>query len=384
MSDYLDVPFNAAYVAGGELDYIRDAIENTRLAGNGPYCEWCAGWLQERTGAARVLLTHSGTAALEMAALLAGIGPGDEVIMPSFTFTSTANAVVLRGGVPVFVDIRPDTLNIDEERVPAAITSRTRAVFPVHYAGVGAEMDVLSAIASEAGLVLVEDAAQGLLSTYRDKPLGSFGPFAALSFHETKNIICGEGGALLVNDPHMVERAEMVHEKGTDRGRFFRGEVDKYTWQDTGSSFLLGELGAGFLRAQLEAADRIQALRRATWDSYHRAFEPYEAAGLLRRPVVPDACEHNAHIYYLLLGSGEERDLLIRGLAERGVSAVFHYVPLHSSPAGRRFGRVVGDLQATDNVSERLLRLPLWAGMESRHVEHVISSVASVLDRART
>jgi dTDP-4-amino-4,6-dideoxygalactose transaminase len=384
VSDYLEVPFNAAYVAGGELEYIRDAIENTRLAGNGPYCRWCAGWLEERTGAARVLLTPSGTAAIEMAALLAGIGPGDEVIMPSFTFTSTANAVVLRGGVPVFVDIRPDTLNIDEERVSAAITSRTRAIFPVHYAGVAAEMDALSAIAAEAGLVLVEDAAQGLLSSYQGSPLGSFGQFAALSFHETKNVICGEGGALLVNDPDMVELAEMVHEKGTDRGRFFRGEVDKYTWQEAGSSFLLSELGAGFLRAQLEAADAIQALRRATWDSYHRAFEPYEVAGLFRRPVVPASCEHNAHIYYLLLGSGEERDLLIRGLAERGVSAVFHYVPLHSSPAGRRFGRPVGDLAVTDSLSERLVRLPLWAGMESRHVEHVIASVASVLERART
>jgi dTDP-4-amino-4,6-dideoxygalactose transaminase len=376
------VPFNHAYTTGRELDYIVEAIEHTRLAGNGPFSARCNDWLERATGTRRALLTHSCTGALEMAVLLAGIEAGDEVIMPSFTFVSTANAVVLRGAVPVFVDIREDTLNLDEQLVEAAVTDRTKAIVPVHYAGVGCEMDELCAIAERHGLVVIEDAAQGICASYRDRPLGSFGAASALSFHETKNVMCGEGGALLVNRHDWIERAEVVHEKGTNRRRFFRGQVDKYSWVDIGSSFPLSELNAAFLWAQLQEAEAITRLRLDVWNAYHEAFADAAGVGLVRRPIVPADRVHNAHMYYLLLAPELSRDDVIRALDERGVHAVFHYVPLHLADAGVRFGRAVGTLDVTERTSEALIRLPLWAGMDEATVQHVVRAVEAVLSRS--
>jgi dTDP-4-amino-4,6-dideoxygalactose transaminase len=320
------------------------------------------------------MLTHSCTAALEMAAFLLDLSPGDEIIMPSFTFVSTANAFAIRGAVPVFVDIRADTLNLDETLVEAAITPRTRAIVVVHYAGVGAEMDALLRIAARHSLAIVEDAAQGLMSTYKGRPLGAIGSYGALSFHETKNVICGEGGALLVADSAHAARAEIVREKGTDRSRFMRGEIDKYTWVDLGSSYLPGEILAAFLYAQMEEADEITRQRLQIWDGYHHAFADLECRDLVRRPVVPEHCRHNAHIYYLLLRDGGERDRVLRELKEREVGALFHYVPLHSSPAGRRYGRCGSSMAVTDDSSRRLIRLPLWLGLapfQAEVIEHV-------------
>jgi dTDP-4-amino-4,6-dideoxygalactose transaminase len=359
------IPFNKPYMTGRELALIADAHANGHLSGDGKYTKQCHAWLENRTGAAKALLTHSCTAALEMAALLLDLEPGDEVIMPSYTFVSTANAFALRGAIPVFVDIRDDTLNLDERLVEAAVTPRTRAICVVHYAGVSCEMDEIMAIAARHGLRVIEDAAQGIMSTYREHPLGTIGDLGALSFHETKNIISGEGGALLCRDPEMAERAEIVREKGTNRSKFFRGQVDKYTWVDVGSSFLPGEIVAAFLRAQMDAAEEITARRMAIWDHYHAWAAPLEAAGKVRRPIVPDYCRHNAHMYYLLLPSLEQRTQFIQRMKDQGVGTVFHYIPLHSSPAGRRLGRAHGELPVTDSVSDRLVRLPLWLGMES-------------------
>lgn len=373
------VPFNRAYATGKEFGYIRQAIANLHLAGNGPFTRRCQEWLEERIGCRKALLTHSCTGALEMAAILTEIKPGDEVIMPSFTFVSTANAFVLRGGVPVFVDIRPDTLNLDERQIEAAITPRTRAIVPVHYAGVGCDMDAIVAIAARHNLLVIEDAAQGLLSTYRGRPLGSIGNLAATSFHETKNLISGEGGALLVGDMACAERAEVIWEKGTNRAQFYRGEVDKYTWVDVGSSYLPSEINAAFLWAQMEHADAITAHRMRVWNRYHQAFAPLEAAGTVRRPVVPEHCRHNAHMYYLLLPDLACRTRLIQKLKENGINAVFHYVPLHSSPAGRRFGRALGDLPHTDAASDRLVRLPLWMGMSEGETMYVVEQVERAL-----
>jgi dTDP-4-amino-4,6-dideoxygalactose transaminase len=316
-----------------------------------------------------------------MMALLADLAPGDEVIMPSFTFVTTANAFVLRGAVPVFVDVRPDTFNLDEAKVEAAITARTKAIVAVHYAGVSCAMDALGQIAERHGLLLFEDAAQGIKSTYGsgDRPLGSIGALGAFSFHETKNISCGEGGALLVNDERLVARAEILQEKGTNRRRFFRGEVDKYTWMDLGSSFVLSEINAAFLLAQLLEADRITARRLAIWDRYHAAFAPLEEAGLIRRPVVPGDCAHNAHIYYLLAPDREARDALIEGLDQRGIHAVFHYVPLHDSPGGKRYCRVSGSLTETEAASAGLLRLPLWPDLDDAQVSRVIAAVCAAV-----
>ena len=357
------IPFNKPYMTGKELYYIAEAKFGNMLAGDGPFTKRCHQWLEQRTGCAKALLTHSCTAALEMAALLLDIQPGDEVIMPSFTFVSTANAFVLRGGVPVFVDIREDTLNLDERLIEAAITPRTKLIVPVHYAGVACEMDTIMAIARRHGLKVVEDAAQGVMSCYKGRALGSIGDLGAYSFHETKNVISGEGGALLVNDPKLALRAEIIREKGTDRSRFFRGEVDKYTWQEVGSSFLPGELIAAFLWAQLEEAERITNDRLASWTRYHELLGPLEAKGLLRRPVIPEGCQHNAHMYYVLLAAGIDRQGVLNELKRNGVYSVFHYVPLHSSPAGLRFGRVHGSLDVTTRESERLIRLPLWVGI---------------------
>ncbi len=377
------IPFNWPYMTGKELYYIAEAHFGGRLAGDGPFTRRCHGWLEALTGARRALLTHSCTAALEMAALLLDIEPGDEVLMPSFTFVSTANAFVLRGARPVFVDIRADTLNLDERLLADAIGPRTRAIVPVHYAGVSCEMDAIMALASKHGLSVVEDAAQGIMATYRGRPLGGIGHLGAFSFHETKNIISGEGGALLVNDESLIERAEVIREKGTDRSRFFRGQVDKYTWCDLGSSFLPGELTAAFLWAQTEEARLITDTRVAAWDRYHAMLELLEDEGLLRRPIVPEHCGHNAHLYYVLLPSLEDRDAVIQSMRAVGISAVFHYVPLHSSDAGRRFGRAHGELAITDSASQHLLRLPMWMGIAEAQQQRVVDALGEAMRRAR-
>ncbi|MBK4994439.1 6-dideoxygalactose transaminase [Pseudomonas sp. S37] len=373
--------FNRPHMTGKELYYIAEAKFGNMLAGDGQFTKRCHQWLEAQTGCARALLTHSCTAALEMTALMLDIQPGDEIIMPSYTFVSTANAFVLRGGVPVFVDIRADTLNLDERLVEAAITPRTKAIVPVHYAGVACEMDELMAIARKHGLHVVEDAAQGVMSTYKGRALGSIGDLGAYSFHETKNVISGEGGALLVNTPEQVLRAEVIREKGTDRSRFFRGEVDKYTWQEVGSSFLPGELIAAFLCAQLEEAQSITDNRLAVWDGYHAALAGLERQGLLRRPVVPQHCQHNAHMYYVLLAPGIDRQVVLDRLKQQEVYAVFHYVPLHSSPAGQRYGRTHGSMEVTDYSSERLLRLPLWWGMPKATQQRVLQALGDALAR---
>jgi len=375
------IPFNRPFVTGREVEYIRQAIEKSHLSGDGAFTRQCHAWLEQRLGCRRALLTHSCTAALEMMALLADIKPGDEVIMPSFTFVSTANAFVLRGGVPVFVDIRPDTFNLDERRLAEAITPKSRAIVVVHYAGVGCEMDAIVPLARQHGLLLLEDAAQAFPASYRGHPLGTFGHLAALSFHETKNVIAGEGGALLINEPGWTERAEVIREKGTNRSRFFRGEVDKYTWVDVGSSYLPSEITAAFLWAQMEAADAITEERRRLWQAYHLACQPLEEKGLLRRPMVPEHCQHNGHMYPVLLADPGRRGSVLTTLNRQGINAVFHYVPLHSSPAGTRFGRAHGTLHHTDEVSASLVRLPLWLGMTDKHIEQVVDTLLRVLNQ---
>ena len=373
------IPFNQPHMTGKELWYISQAHANGHLAGDGDFTKKCSAWLEQRTGCHKASLTHSCTAALEMSAILADIQPGDEVIMPSFTFVSTANAFVLRGGIPVFVDIRPDTLNIDETLIEAAITPRTKAIVPVHYAGVGCEMDVIMAIAKRHGLKVIEDAAQGVMSSYKGKPLGSIGHLGCYSFHETKNVISGEGGALLVNAPEYTLQAEIVREKGTDRSRFFRGEVDKYTWQSIGSSYLPSELIAAFLWAQLEEAESLTQNRLNTWANYHCLIEPLEQAGLLRRPIIPVDCHHNAHMYYVLVSEGVNRSKVIQHLKDNGINAIFHYVPLHSSTAGLRWGRAHGTLLNTVSLSERLLRLPLWVGISHEQQECIVKCLRDAL-----
>jgi len=357
------IDFNRPAMVGNELNYIQQAVANAHTAGDGSFTRRCHTWLEKRLGAPKALLTHSCTAALEMAALLFDLGPGDEVIMPSFTFVSTANAVVLRGATPVFVDIRPDTLNLNEQLIEAAVTPRTKAIFVVHYAGVSCAMDRIMRIADRHGLLVAEDAAQGLMSSFQGQSLGAIGHLAAISFHETKNVISGEGGALIVNDARFAERAEIIREKGTNRSSFFRGEVAKYTWVDKGSSYLPSDIVAAFLLAQLEHADRLLVERREIWERYHTGFAALEQRGLCRRPIVPSDCEHNAHLYYLLLPSAAERGSLIAKLKAVGIDAPFHYVPLHDAPAGTRFARTSGVLRYTEDVARRLVRLPLWYGM---------------------
>lgn len=378
----MNIAFNKPHITGRELDYIVQAHEAGQLAGDGPFTKRCHAWLEQRTGA-RALLTHSCTAALEMSALLLDIQPGDEIIMPSYTFVSTANAFVLRGGVPVFVDIRADTLNLDESLIEAAITPKTKAIVPVHYAGVACNMNAIAAIAKQHHLAVVEDAAQGVGATYQGKALGALGDLGCYSFHETKNVISGEGGALLVNNPAYAERADIIREKGTDRSRFFRGQVDKYTWQEVGSSFLPGELIAAFLWAQLEQEDTITATRMQAWEWYHGALAGMEQQGLLRRPIVPADCQHNAHMYYVLLAPGIGRDAVLQRFRDAQIASVFHYVPLHSSPAGRRYGRTQGALARTEALSERLIRLPLWCGITPAQQETVVQVLAEALGKAR-
>lgn len=365
-------------MTGRELPCIAEAHANGHLSGDGPFTKRCHEWLQSRTLATKALLTHSCTAALEMAAILLDLRDGDEVIMPSFTFVSTANAFVLRGAVPVFVDIRKDTLNIDETLIEQAITARTKAICVVHYAGVACEMDAILDIARRHGLAVVEDAAQGIMSSYRGRPLGALGELGAFSFHETKNIISGEGGALICRDDTYCERAEIIREKGTNRSKFFRGQVDKYTWVDVGSSYLPGEITAAFLAGQIEEAEAITDARLRLWDAYHRFFSDFEAKGKLRRPIIPMECTHNAHMYYVLLNSVEERGSFIEQMKALGVQTVFHYIPLHSAPAGRAHGRVSGNMEVSDAVSERLVRLPLWVGLDE-HMPHILDAAAKCL-----
>ena len=374
------IPFNKPYMTGRELWHIAQAHANGHLSGDGLFTKKCHTWLEVHSGAEKALLTHSCTAALEMTALLLNIQSGDEIIMPSYTFVSTANAFVLRGGVPVFVDIREDTLNLDESLIEAAITPRTRVIVPVHYAGVACEMDTIMSIAKNHGLSVVEDAAQGMMSSYKGRALGSIGDFGAYSFHETKNVISGEGGALLANDPKLAMRAEIVREKGTDRSRFFRGEVDKYTWQEVGSSFLPGELIAAFLWAQLEEAENITQERLASWQYYHELLEPLEAKGILRRPIIPNDCQHNAHMYYILLAPQINRGNVLNEFKRNDIGAVFHYVPLHSSPAGKHFGRVNGAMDVTNIQSESLVRLPLWVGITQLQQDHVVDVLKAAVN----
>lgn len=366
-------------MTGKELWYISQAHANGHLAGDGEFTRRCNAWLENRVGCDKALLTHSCTAALEITAILADLEPGDEVIMPSYTFVSTANAFVLRGAVPVFVDIRSDTFNIDETRIEEAITDKTKAIVVVHYAGVACEMDTIMAIAGRHKLLVIEDDAQGMGASYKGRPLGSIGHLAAVSFHETKNIISGEGGALLVNSSHFSERAEMVREKGTNRSQFFRGQVDKYTWVEVGSSYLPSELVAAFLWAQMEEEDTITTRRLDIWNTYHQWFASLEELGKVRRPIIPSDCKHNAHMYYLLLPDLKQRTAFIESLKEQGIGAVFHYTPLHDSPMGMKYGRTSGDLKNTQELSERLVRLPLWLGMEDDLV-WVIQQIIDAVD----
>jgi dTDP-4-amino-4,6-dideoxygalactose transaminase len=378
------IPFNKPSISGPEFEYIRDALDGGQLSGNGPYTQRCQALLETELGVKKSLLTHSCTHALEMTSLLMNIEPGDEVIMPSYTFVSTANAFVLRGAIPVFIDIRPDTLNLDETLIEAAITARTKAIVPVHYAGVACEMDDIMRIARTHGLTVVEDAAHAIQSHYRGRHLGSIGQFGTLSFHETKNVICGEGGALLINDSTYNERAEILWQKGTNRSQFVRGTVDKYTWVDVGSSYLPGELNAAFLQAQLESTKDITNKRLNIWNEYHRSFEALEQRGWVRRPIVPDHCDHSAHLYYLLVRDNAARTEVLRTLNALGIGAVFHYVPLHSSPGGLRYGRANGELAVTDHASDCLLRLPLWPGLPNEDICFVINSVHDALEAIYT
>lgn len=370
------IPFNRPHLTGNEQRYIVQAHKNGVLAGNGEFTKKCQTWIEQKMDVKRALLTHSCTAALEMAAILTDIQPGDEIIMPSYTFVSTANAFVLRGGVPVFIDIRPDTLNIDEKLIETAITARTKAIIAVHYAGVGCEMDVIMAIARRHKLLVIEDAAHCVKATYKGRELGSIGHLGALSFHETKNIISGEGGALLINDRRFVERAEIIWQKGTNRIAFEQGKVDKYTWADIGSSFLPGEITTAFLWAQMQEAAKITQKRLDSWIRYHELLAPLEKAGKLRRPIVPNGCEHNAHMYYILLNSLAQRDRTRKKLEGKGVNAVFHYVPLHMSPAGKKYSRLSEAAIVTQNVSERILRLPLFIGLTARQ-QSIIANLLS-------
>jgi dTDP-4-amino-4,6-dideoxygalactose transaminase len=375
------IPFNWPYATGKELVYAAEAQRNHHLSGDGPFTKRCHQWIEQQTGCAKALLTHSCTSALDLAALLLDIEGGDEVILPSYTFVSTANAFVLRGAIPVFVDIREDTLNLDERLIEAAITPRTRAIVPVHYAGVSCEMDSIIEIAKRHNLRVVEDAAQGVMASYKGRALGAIGDLGTFSFHETKNVTSGEGGSLLVNDPGLVLRAEIIREKGTDRGRFFRGEVDKYTWQEIGSSFLPGEITAAFLLAQLEEAQRITSGRLAAWQRYHELLAPLERQGLLRRPIVPADCQHNGHMYYILLAPEIDRQEVLDELKRNKIDAVFHYVPLHSSPAGMRFGRSHGELSLTTSLSQRLIRLPMWFGLSEAQQHRVVDVLSAFLRR---
>ena len=374
------ISFNIPPYVGTELDYVKQAVENHKICGDGAFTKQCNQWLSERFGSQKVLLTTSGTTALEMAALLCDLQPGDEVILPSFTFSSTATAFVLAGAKLVFVDVRPDTMNIDETKIEAAITDKTKVICAMHYAGVACEMDTIMEIAARHGLKVVEDAAQGVMSTYKGKALGTIGDFGCFSFHETKNYSMGEGGALLIRDPEYNERAEILREKGTNRAKFFRGQVDKYTWVDYGSSYLPGEMNAAYLWGQLQAADQINNDRLASWNDYYQALRPLEQAGKLELPAIPEGCVHNAHMFWVKCRDLEERTAFIQHLKDSGVLAVFHYIPLHSAPAGLRYGRFSGEDVYTTKESDRLVRLPLYYGLTAQDRQQVIQAVKAFFE----
>ena len=369
------INFNVPPYAGDELEYIRQAIESKKICGDGEFTKKCNAWMEEKFNAQKVLLTTSGTTALDMAMLLCDLNPGDEVILPSYTFSSTATSAVLAGAKLVFVDVRPDTMNIDETKIEAAITDKTKVIVAMHYAGVACEMDTIMDIAKRHNLMVVEDAAQGVMSTYKGKALGTIGDFGCYSFHETKNYSMGEGGALVINNADYNERAEILREKGTNRAKFFRGQVDKYTWVDFGDSYLPSELNAAYLWAQLQCADKINDNRLATWDKYYNAFKPLADDGKVELPVIPEGCVHNAHMFYLKCKNLEERTEFIKHMRENGVACVFHYVPLHSAPAGLKFGRFDGEDEYTTAESERLVRLPMYYGIASEDVAQVINTV---------
>lgn len=369
------ISFNVPPYVGTELEYVKQAIDAHKICGDGQFTKKCNQWLEERFGAQKVLLTTSGTTALDMAALMCDLKPGDEVILPSFTFSSTATAFVLAGATLVFVDVRPDTMNIDETKIEAAITERTKVIVPVHYAGVACEMDTIMAIAQKYGLKVVEDAAQGVMSTYKGKALGTIGDFGCFSFHETKNYSMGEGGALVINDPAYNERAEILREKGTNRSKFFRGQVDKYTWVDFGDSYLPSDMNAAYLWAQLQVADEINESRLAAWNRYYESFKPLSDAGKVELPVVPGDCVHNAHMFYLKCKDLQERTDFINFMKQNDILTVFHYVPLHSAPAGLKFGRFHGEDVCTTTESDRLVRLPMYYGITEEDVQKVCACV---------
>lgn len=369
------ISFNVPPVVGNEVKYIKEAIDNRKICGDGNFTKKCSAWLEETTGTAKALLTTSCTHATELAAILANIQPGDEVIMPSYTFVSTADAFVLRGAKIVFVDIRPDTMNIDEKLIEDAVTERTKAIVPVHYAGVSCEMDTICDIAKRHNLYVIEDAAQGVMATYKGKALGTIGDYGCYSFHETKNYSMGEGGALLIKDEKNIERAEIIREKGTNRSKFFRGQIDKYTWMEAGSSYLPSELNAAYLWAQLEAADKIYKDRMDTWDRYYEELKELENNGYIELPYIPKECTHNAHMFYIKVKNLDERQGLIQYLKNREITAVFHYIPLHSAPAGKKYGTFFGEDKYTTKESERILRLPLYYGMKETDIISVISAI---------
>ncbi len=369
------IVFNVPPFTGKEMEYISQAVENQKICGDGEFTKKCNQWIEERTGTGKCLLTTSCTHALELAVLLAGIGPGDEVIMPAYTFVSTADAFVLRGATPVFVDIRPDTMNIDEKKIEDAITERTKVIAPVHYAGVGCEMDTIMDIAKRHDLMVIEDAAQGIMSTYKGQALGTIGDFGAFSFHETKNYSMGEGGALLIRDRKYVEEAEILREKGTNRSKFFRGQIDKYTWVNYGSSYLPSDMNAAYLYAQLEMADEINEHRLALWNQYYEELLPLKERGILELPTIPEGCVHNAHMFYIKAKDLEERTELISYLKENGILAVFHYIPLHTAPAGRQFGRFHGEDVYTTKESERLCRLPMFYKLTAEEVSYITGKI---------
>ncbi|WP_054692582.1 dTDP-4-amino-4,6-dideoxygalactose transaminase [Syntrophomonas palmitatica] len=375
------LPFNEPLVTGKENAYIQEVLNRKKISGDGDFTGKCSTWFEDHLGCRKALLTTSGTHALEMAALLADIQPADEIIMPSYTFVSTANAFVLRGAIIVFVDIRPDTMNIDESRLEEAITSKTRAIVPVHYGGVACEMDTIMEIAARHNLLVIEDAAQGMMSEYKGKDLGTIGHLGCYSFHESKNYNCGEGGLLIINDDSLVRRAEIIREKGTNRSEFFRGQADKYTWMDIGSSYLPSELNAACLYAQLEVADHINARRLQLWRRYYEGLKPLAEKGRLVLPHIPEGCRHNAHMFFIKVKDGNERQRLIRYLQENGVMAVFHYIPLHSSPAGRLYGRFSGHDKYTTRESERLLRLPMYYNLEETDVDRVVALIGRYYER---
>lgn len=369
------ISFNIPPYVGNELTYIKEAVDSYKICGDGQFTKKCNAWLEEKFNAQKALLTTSGSTALDMALLLCDLKPGDEVILPSYTFSSTANAPVLAGAKLVFVDIRPDTMNIDEKKIEAAITKKTKVIIAVHYAGISCEMDTILDIARRHNLMVIEDAAQGVMSTYKGKALGTMGDFGCYSFHETKNYSMGEGGALVINNPAYNEKAEILREKGTNRAKFFRGQVDKYTWVDFGDSYLPSELNAAYLWAQLEVADKINENRLATWNAYYEAFKPLEEKGYIELPTIPVGCVHNAHMFYIKLKDLEARTDFIEALKKDGVNCVFHYIPLHSAPAGHKFGRFDGEDEYTTRESERLVRLPLYYNLTLEDREHVIDSV---------